>query len=271
MNKALLVGIDKYKRQELVGCINDVDDFSSFLKQYCGFTWCEIKKRKNFWATRKQILNGLKWLIKDVTPGDNLFFYYSGHGSNIPDTSGDEIDGLDEAICPYDSVTTNNIRIDKFIIDDEFYEIFKDIPDGVKFIWVSDSCHSGDLHKLLSLGIKKYINVASYMDLSKIKEKPLVIYEQETRKHEEVETLNNVILLSACRSDQVALCEYFNNRPNGVFTYFLLQELKKEGSNELSLQSIIKNVGKTLRERGYNQEPQIYGKPNYIDKRFFFK
>lgn len=269
MNKAVLVGIDKYKRYELVGCGNDVDDFSTFLKKYCNFNWLCIKKRKNIWATKNSIIKALKWLIKDAKPGDNLFFYYSGHGSNVPDLDGDEIDGLDEAICPYNSIKKKTINIENFIIDDEFYKLFQNVSHDVNFIWVSDSCHSGDLYKNLSTNTKKYINVLNYEYIKKIEEKPLSIIQQEESKLEEIKKLNNVIFISACKSDQVAICEYFNNRPNGVFTYHLLDELKKEGSKELSLYSIIQNVKSTLKKSGYQQEPQIYCSDDKINNRFF--
>ena len=48
------------------------------------------------------MMNAIEWLIKGAKPGDSLFFHYSGHGSQVKDKDGDEIDGLDETILPVD-------------------------------------------------------------------------------------------------------------------------------------------------------------------------
>ena len=44
----------------------------------------------------------MRWLTLGNTPGDALFFHYSGHGSRRIDKSGIESDGYDETIVPLD-------------------------------------------------------------------------------------------------------------------------------------------------------------------------
>ena len=41
-------------------------------------------------------------LVQATQPGDSLLFQFSGHGSQVPDYSGDETDGLNETLCPCD-------------------------------------------------------------------------------------------------------------------------------------------------------------------------
>jgi hypothetical protein len=43
--------------------------------------------------TRKNILNAIKWLVKGAEPGDSLFMSYAGHGSQVVDVNGDEVNG----------------------------------------------------------------------------------------------------------------------------------------------------------------------------------
>lgn len=68
-------------------------------------------------ATRRNMIDAMRWLVKDAQPHDSLFFHCkstnmisrvayvnaidldSGHGGQIPDTDGDEIDGFDEGKC----------------------------------------------------------------------------------------------------------------------------------------------------------------------------
>jgi uncharacterized caspase-like protein len=63
---------------------------------------------------------------------------FSGHGTYVPDTNGDEIDGLDEALCPYDLQTGGAA-----LIDDEINTLFSARQGGVRLLLISDSCHSG--------------------------------------------------------------------------------------------------------------------------------
>jgi hypothetical protein len=53
-------------------------------------------------ATRANVASALTALIGEARPGDSLVFTFSGHGSWLPDESGDEPDGRDEMLCPHD-------------------------------------------------------------------------------------------------------------------------------------------------------------------------
>lgn len=87
--------------------------------------------------TRRVIIDSLKWLVSDAQPGDSLWFSFSGHGSQVRDTSGDESDGYDETILPVD------YKVAGHIIDDELYEIVRRIGPGARLTVLLDACHSG--------------------------------------------------------------------------------------------------------------------------------
>ena len=53
-------------------------------------------------ATANNILEGLNWLSDNVDDNDIAFLAYNGHGTEIPDENGDEDDGFDEAIVPWE-------------------------------------------------------------------------------------------------------------------------------------------------------------------------
>lgn len=65
--------------------------------------------------------------------GDLLVLYYSGHGGQMPDLDGDELDGLDETLCLWDGQ----------VADDRLGEYFRLIPEGVRVLSISDSCNAG--------------------------------------------------------------------------------------------------------------------------------
>jgi len=66
----------------------------------------DIRVGVNERATRQRIQETItEWLPSVSRPGDTVLIYFSGHGSQIPDDNGDEADGLDEVIYPYDQMT----------------------------------------------------------------------------------------------------------------------------------------------------------------------
>lgn len=102
-------------------------------------------------AKRQNILDALDWLKNNADEGDTILFYFDGHGCSVNDTNGDEPDGWDEVICPYDyecdivnGVIVNPIN---FITDDELSEKFDNISkknvEGMFLIF--SSCLSGGL------------------------------------------------------------------------------------------------------------------------------
>lgn len=90
--------------------------------------------------TRKNILEGFKWLMKNLRPGDSLVFYFSGHGLRQPEFDGDEIDGFDETICPLD------FKSEGMILDNAINDIIvRPLRQGIKLHAIVDACHSGTI------------------------------------------------------------------------------------------------------------------------------
>jgi hypothetical protein len=274
-NKALLVGINKYPdpRNELKGCVNDILDMEHFITERSKVYPKEnIKKLTNKDATKKGIITNLKWLIEGAVAGDQLLFHYSGHGAQAPTLfTSLEKDGLDEIICPYDFDGTNNTSLR----DKEFAQLFAAIPKGVHFVWISDSCHAEDLsrdpfiadeaNKLEDTAYKHYRFFTGQMHF-------------EQRVNEELNTVLTIgsiapiisplngALLSACQSHELSADAYINNRFNGAFTHYLIENLNKYSGSK-NMRSIIELVNKDLAKNGYDQNPQSEG---LLEHKFFF-
>lgn len=137
-----LVGIDKYqdKRNNLNGCINDVKSMYDLLINQFGFEHDNIRMLTDHRATKKNIIKRIKWLINNSIEGDELVLHYSGHGSQVRDRNGDELnDNLDEILCPCD------MNWDDPLTDDILSNIFSKKPYGVFLTFICDSCHSGTM------------------------------------------------------------------------------------------------------------------------------
>ena len=87
---------------------------------------------------------GDPWHRRVHGPGDIGVVQYSGHGTQVADTDGDEMrDHLDEALVPVDFGTGS------FIIDDDLRSIFATIRTGASITCFMDCCFSETNTRLL--------------------------------------------------------------------------------------------------------------------------
>ena len=144
-HRALLVGINAYPREEdrLEGCVNDVFLMSSVLQE-CGFPPESIRVCLDERATTKGILERLQWLLDDPKPGEQRVFYYSGHGTRIPEYGEDyQPDRHTEALVPWDF----DWSAQRAIIDDQIFALYSQLPYDIRFAMILDCCHSGGMHR----------------------------------------------------------------------------------------------------------------------------
>jgi hypothetical protein len=101
-------------------------------------------------ATKAGIMAAIKDLKARIQQGDVVVIHYSGHGQQMFDDNGEEIDDLDESIVPYDALVDyipNRYEGQNHIRDDELGNIIADFrnklgKDG-QLLVLLDSCHSG--------------------------------------------------------------------------------------------------------------------------------
>ena len=143
--KALLIGINEYPdpANRLEGCVNDVFTMSSVLQE-CGVPPESIRACLDDRATADGILDRMNWLLDNPQPGDELVFYYSGHGAQIPQYGQDfEPDHQIEALVPWDFDWTPETAIS----DDQIYGLYSQLPYDCRLIMIFDCCHSGGIHR----------------------------------------------------------------------------------------------------------------------------
>jgi predicted alpha/beta hydrolase family esterase len=143
--KALLVGINDYPEaaQRLEGCVNDVFTMSAVLQE-SGFAPETIRTCLDDRATADGILERLHWLLDDAHAGDELVFYYSGHGARVPQYGPDlEPDHYVETLVPWDFDWTP----ERWISDDQIYCLYSQLPYDTRLAMIFDCCHSGGIHR----------------------------------------------------------------------------------------------------------------------------
>eukprot|EP00747_Dinoflagellata_sp_TGD_P206517 gnl/TRDRNA2_/TRDRNA2_80213_c0_seq1.p1 gnl/TRDRNA2_/TRDRNA2_80213_c0~~gnl/TRDRNA2_/TRDRNA2_80213_c0_seq1.p1 ORF type:complete len:296 (+),score=54.31 gnl/TRDRNA2_/TRDRNA2_80213_c0_seq1:87-974(+) len=94
--------------------------------------------------SQKAVLDAIRDVASRCEEGDWFFFFYAGHGENVPDLDGDEEDGLDEAFVTPN--TDGNLAEKFWLVDDDFaIALDKFVPAGVRIMCICDCCHSGTI------------------------------------------------------------------------------------------------------------------------------
>jgi hypothetical protein len=253
MDKAVLVGINEYPYpNELRGCINDMNEMEAELRQALGFK--EVLKLQDKDATAKNIKSALVEAVSGQEPGDRFLFWYSGHGAQLVDH-----DPNTDVICPVDFDFTNETSVTV----NDFHGIFKEIKDGVIAIWGSDSCHSGDLEKdLRRLGVPKRFR----RDPAKRQVAPRPSTFSGFRAI--AAELPNIALISGCRSEQTSADAYIDGQYHGAFTYYFIETLHSPTGLTTPLKDLVPEVQDALSKAGYDQVPQLSGRPSCVNYGF---
>jgi len=116
-----------------------------------GFDDRNITTLINGQATFDNIRGEFVRLSEIARPGDVVYVHFSAHGQQVTDLDGDEADGFDEAIVPYDApkeyrkgVYEGQCHITDDLLNVWLSKIRDKIGEGGKIVVISDACHSGD-------------------------------------------------------------------------------------------------------------------------------
>lgn len=149
---ALIVSISEYGPATGWGSIhadNDVFLIRAALAAQ-GFEPAAVQVLRDRDATHDGILRAFReGLIKPAGRGDLVAIFYSGHGQRITDDNGDELDGYDEALVPYDAPTSleGGYRGERHLRDDTLHRLIRKLRNKVgsegHVVVFLDSCFSG--------------------------------------------------------------------------------------------------------------------------------
>ncbi len=266
--KALLVGINEYPGAPLRGCINDCYALADRLLA-CGWERKDIRLLTDKRATTAAITDRLHWVAK-IKPGDQAVFGYSGHGAIF--TTRDYLSGSvarsQDCICPVDFDWSRK----NAILAGDFANIFKNIPDGASLTWISDSCHSGDLTRVIvpvGCDIGTYRAPRSYPIPADIAWRGATAAElglQTTGLARAIEHLKNAVLLAGCKSDQTSADAFIDGRYCGAFSYAYQHIMSQPGGDALPIGELVASANKWLADNGYEQDPQAKGDPDHVSK-----
>lgn len=282
--KAFLVGINAYPTMPLKGCLNDVAAMQELLTQRFNVPDRNIRVLRDSEATKAAIEEGLRWLAEpDDEPSSVRVFHFSGHGTYIEDQNGDEPDGRDEAIVPYDFTTVGGMA------DDVLRGLYDRFTPDTHLLLVMDCCHSGSIQRNAQDDVRYRFLPNSFEDRRRFDERKREVQQRRDayvfeqlrdykssrsddeewkqrvkaameafdKKHFGIDTVRgNVVLLSACRADQTAADAHLGGDYNGAFTYYLAQVLNESGG-AINYGTVVEQVGRRLYNEKFLQIPQL--------------
>ena len=262
--RALCVGINDYPgtSNDLQGCVNDARDWQRVLEQR-GYDVMLLLDGK---ATRAAMVAALTALIGETGSGDTAVFTYSGHGSWVPDQSGDEADARDEMLCPYD------VGRGQYLLDDDLAEIFGRKVVGARLHFISDSCHSGTVSRFMPsplprslqrrLPRPRFLPPAAFLK----SRTALAAAERVAGLARAARQKYPALLAAGCRDTEYSYDANFGGRPNGAFTYFAVRALAKSPGTPTQWMRLIRQG---LPSAVHPQTPSLYGSSAMKSGRMF--
>lgn len=290
--KALLVGINKYPGDnELFGCVNDVKELKALLEQKQGYSSTEMRVLTDKQATRAAMLEGLGWLAEGAGEGDTRMFYYSGHGTRVPDENKDEIDGWDESLVPVDFFSSGVP-----LLDDTLNKAYTPLLQSkAHLLLVMDACHSGTVNKdpgkdlryrfvkpkpidhLKAWYARQEATQSRDAQLRKTIADKLVEIDGKSlspearaqavedlmalakrryqKRHDRLESGSwSGVLLAGCQDSQTSAETTFEGKHHGALTYYLLRALAHDVPTYFDLRQTIAN---NLEAHEFSQQPNL--------------
>ncbi len=227
---ALVIGISKYQDQgiNLKYSAKDARDFYNYLIKEAHFQPDHIRLLLDEQATRENILAclGDKWLPRVAGPDDLVVFYFSGHGS----PSKADLEGNNYLIAyntDKDSLYATGIRIQ------DFTDMIKERVHSDRMVLCMDACHSGAAEP----GSKSVYRVSNF-SVDQI-----------------VQGCGQFVV---CSSQPNQVSWESKEYPNGVFTHYLLEGLRKNAKLGDACDYMKEMVQReVLKDRGELQTPVI--------------
>lgn len=262
-NRALLVGVGKYQApgNNLPGIDLDIN----LMKQmagHLGFKSSQIKVLRDSEATLAGIEQAIRsWLVSGVGADDRVLFYFSGHGSFIPDQNNDESDKADEVLLPTDMRIAGR-TLENTLVDDNFGKLLRAIPSKNVFVFI-DACHSGTSTKSLDSDWEEKPKFFKYPGMPNVEKGSFAVRESSGS--------DNFAALSACQDNETAIA----TSKGSLFTRGILNAIEKaaESGRSATLKELKSHATVFIRNNVKNPKnahrPEASGNPAMMTKNIF--
>lgn len=265
MLHALLIGINEYAPgsgvRNLSGCVNDVNAVKAFLEKHYANLQPNIRTVLNEQATREGVIKAFREHLTgpQIKAGDQVLFYYSGHGSfgpTAPEFAYNNPSKQDETMVCYDS----RVRGKQDLADKERGALLAEIPKHAQVTLIIDSCHAASSFRNnqqdVELGGTRFQpgqtsprSLDSYM----IAEGENIFLQQKEKGEKIAVPQRSYVLLAACKEEELAR-ETKDNR--GLFTKYLLEVWENSGM-DYTCEELLQRVHFLVQALNEKQNPVL--------------
>jgi hypothetical protein len=269
---ALLVGVNDYPSwdADLSGTINDVTRMQRLLIEQYAFLPENVLVLSDASATREHVIEAFRRHLGQAGPSGAAVFYYSGHGTQVPDgfqgyDASDEADKADEALVLWGVGGAFGL-----LVDEELGGLADNLAAGHRLV-VLDNCNSGTGTRAAG---EEALYAVRTIDLTRVRAPvdvpDALVAEATTRGADDDAGPAGHVLLAAARADQFAIESNGldeSGQSGGIFTYYLVKALREtDPSQPLStvMARVTGEVMQTTEALKYEeqlepQEPQAEG------------
>lgn len=239
---AILAAINNYagSSNDLQGCLNDQKRVASKLPDF------EKRLLKDSQVTIENFEAAILKAAAETEPSDNVVIHYSGHGTYIPASFENEIDGKEECLYLYNGILTG----------DRFGELLDNFKLGVKVRVFLDSCFSESATRALNLAPNPHRGkFRVYKKFKTVKKIP----------HIKLLKPVNWVVYSGCSEHQTSADAFLDGTFNGAFSYYLWECLDRNFTDK----QWFAELRKSLPSSEYEQVPTLEGPEDIINQQLF--
>jgi len=275
---ALVVGIDHYEHpgadgawKDLHGAVDDAGRVRDLLVRRFGFPAGNVLVLTDEKATHAAIVRAFHdHLILQAGPATEVVFWYSGHGSRIPDGSGKEgveLDGLDSTLVAFDSRREGAERAFD-VTDDELQSLLRALCARTSRVTVvTDACHSGGVTRGPGAAAPRAAppgeRAVRFEDLKDFWPSDVAFLEDgDPRRAEPLPYLHIAACSTLEKADEIPIQETDGSwKSFGALTFFLTEALERMQPGT-TYERLVREVAVRLADRFPGQDVQLRGPGN---------
>jgi hypothetical protein len=274
-SRALLVGVGRYQYPgiDLPAVDLDLERMREMLNRL-GFENRQIHALLDEQATSTAVVKEFStWLREGVKPDDRVVFYFSGHGSNVPDLDGDESDRADEVLVTHDMRLKNlagRSTLQGVVTDDQIGALVAKIPSRNVIVLV-DACHSGTVTRSFTLDNRSLAREPVFVKSFVYPGMPESRTGLTRDLSRGVESGQNFVSLTAAGDGEKAI----GTMSGGIFTTAITQAIATSAAahQPITLTQLRDSARDYIRAKVDAREvhhPQISGNPELAEQAFTF-
>jgi uncharacterized caspase-like protein len=239
--RALVVGIDDYQHEpKLEGAVSDAEDIAAALRKLGAASVTVLLNQE---ATRTRLEQIWGKTVVAAKPGDTLVFAFAGHGSQETHHRTNRRANA-FLLADFDRKSMTGFR--ERITNEEIKHWFRSVGEGVRIIFVADSCHSGSMMRTVDGRVVRSERAVAPYGLPDWVDVPA----EDKGSDEE---LKHVTFLAATEEDKKIQAVPIEGKLRGALSYAFARALERAAAEDgklrrLHLESHVRPIVRQLSE-----------------------